>query len=82
MVAYIAVLPTPYFQVTGKDGRTVLENLPAGPYTVQVWQPLLKGAPEKFAQHVDLAEGSAELVFSLDLRRDSRAKSAPLPNGG
>ena len=82
MVAYIAVLPTPYFQVTGKDGRTVLENLPAGPYTVQVWQPLLKGAPEKFAQHVDLTEGSTELVFTLDLRRDSRAKNAPLSNGG
>ena len=82
MVAYIAVLPTPYFQVTGKDGRTVLEDLPAGQYSVEVWQPLLKGAPEKFAQHVDLAEGSAELVFTLDLRRDSRAKSAPLSNGG
>jgi plastocyanin len=82
MVAYIAVLPTPYFQVTGKDGRTVLEDLPAGQYTVQVWQPLLKGAPEKFAQHVDLAEGSTELLFTLDLRRDSRAKNAPLPNGG
>ena len=82
MVAYIAVLPTPYFQVTGKDGRTVLENLPAGQYTVQVWQPLLKGAPETFAQHVDLAEGSTELLFTLDLRRDSRAKNAPLPNGG
>jgi plastocyanin len=82
MVAYIAVLPTPYFQVTGKDGRTVLENLPAGQYTVQVWQPLLKGAPEKFAQRVDLAEGSTELLFTLDLRRDSRAKSAPLPHGG
>jgi plastocyanin len=82
MVAYIAVLPTPYFQVTGKDGRTVLENLPAGPYTVQVWQPLLKGAPETFAQHVDLAEGSTELVFILDLRRDSHAKNAPLSNGG
>jgi plastocyanin len=82
MVAYIAVLPTPYFQVTDKDGRTVLESLPAGRYTVQVWQPLLKGAPEKFAQHVDLAEGSTELLFTLDLRRDSRAKSAPLPNGG
>jgi plastocyanin len=82
MVAYIAVLPTPYFQVTGKDGRTVLENLPAGPYTVQVWQPLLNGAPEKFAQHVDLAEGSTELLFTLDLRRDSSAKNAPLPNGG
>jgi plastocyanin len=82
MVAYIAVLPTPYFQVTGKDGRTVLENLPAGQYTVQVWQPLLKGAPETFAQHVDLAEGSTELVFILDLRRDSHAKNAPLSNGG
>ena len=82
MVAYIAVLPTPYFQVTGKEGRTMLENLPAGEYTVEVWQPLLKGAPEKFAQRVDLAEGSTELLFTLDLRRDSRAKSSPLPNGG
>lgn len=82
MVAYIAVLPTPYFQVAGKDGRTLLENLPAGQYTVQVWQPLLKGAPEKFAQHVDLAEGSTELVFTLDLRRDSHARNAPLRNGG
>jgi plastocyanin len=82
MVAYIAVLPTPYFQVTGKKGRIVLEDLPAGQYTVQVWQPLLKGAPEKFAQHVDLAEGSTELLFTLDLRRDSQAKNALLPNGG
>ena len=82
MVAYIAVLPTPYFQVTGKNGRSVLENLPAGRYTVQVWQPSLKGMPEKLAQHVDLAEGSTELLFTLDLRRGSRAKSAPLPNGG
>ena len=82
MVAYIAVLPTPYFQVTGKDGRIVLEDLPTGQYTVQVWQPLLKGAPEKFAQHVDLAEGSTELLFTLDLRRESQAKNAPLPNGG
>jgi plastocyanin len=82
MVAYIAVLPTPYFQITGKDGRTVLDDLPAGQYSVEVWQPLLKGAPEKFTQHVDLAEGSTELLFTLDLRRDSRAKNAPLPNGG
>jgi plastocyanin len=82
MVAYIAVLPTPYFQVTGKDGRTVLEDLPAGQYSVEVWQPLLKGAPETFAQHVDLAEGSTELVFILELRRDSHAKDAPLSNGG
>ena len=54
MVAYVAVLPTPYFQVTGKDGRAMLKDLPAGQYSVEVWQPSLKGPPEKFAQHVDL----------------------------
>jgi plastocyanin len=41
MVAYVAVLPTPYFQVTGKDGRAMLKDLPAGQYSVEVWQPSL-----------------------------------------
>jgi plastocyanin len=83
MIAYVAVLPTPYFQVTGKDGRAILKDLPAGPYSIEVWQPSLKGPPEKFAQHVDLAEGSKELLFTLDLKPDFRAKSAPpLSTGG
>lgn len=84
MVAYVAVLPTPYFQVTGKDGRAQLTDLPAGQYTVEVWQPSLKGAPEKFAQNVDLVAGSAkQLVFSLELKPDFRARRAPgLSSGG
>jgi plastocyanin len=83
MVAYVAVLPTPYFQVTGKDGRAMLKDLPAGQYSVEVWQPSLKGPPEKFAQHVDLVEGSKELLFTLDLKPDFRAKRAPaLSTGG
>jgi plastocyanin len=83
MIAYVAVLPTPYFQVTGKDGRAILKDLPAGPYSIEVWQPSLKGSPENFAQHVDLAEGPKELLFSLDLKPDFRAKSAPpLSTGG
>ena len=76
MVAYIAVLPTPYFQVTGKDGRAMLEGLPSGQYSVEVWQPSLRGPPEKFAQHVDLVEGSKELLVTLDLKPDFRAKTA------
>src|SRR5437870_3130758 len=75
MIAYVAVLPTPYFQVTGKDGRAILKDLPAGPYSIEVWQPSLKGSPANFAQHVDLAEGSKELLFTLDLKPDFRAKS-------
>jgi len=84
MIAYVAVLATPYFQVTGNEGRALLKNLPPGQYTVEVWQPSLKGAPEKFAQHVDLATKSAkELVFTLDLKPDFRAKQAPaLSTGG
>jgi hypothetical protein len=84
MIAYVAVLGTPYFQITGSEGRALLKNLPPGQYTVEVWQPSLKGAPEKFAQHVDLAAKSAkELVFTLDLKADFRAKRPPgLSTGG
>lgn len=84
MIAYVAVLPTPYFRVTGNDGRAILKDLPAGQYTVQVWQPSLKGAPEQFAQHVDLtANVVRELSFNVDLKPDFRAKRAPgLSTGG
>src|SRR5207302_1290602 len=37
MVAYVAVLPTPYFQVTGREGRALFSDLRAGQYTVEVW---------------------------------------------
>ena len=84
MVAYVAVLPTPYFQVTGNEGHVSLKGLPAGQYSVEVWQPSLKGSPEKFAQHVDVAgDETKELVFTLDLKPDFRAKKAPpLSTGG
>lgn len=37
MKAYIAVLATPYFQVTGKDGSFDLTNVPPGTYTLTAW---------------------------------------------
>jgi len=77
MIAYVAVLPTPYFQVTRQDGRVVLKDLPAGQYTVQVWHPALKGQPETFAQRVDVGGGTKSLVFTLPLKQDLRAKRAP-----
>jgi len=78
MIAYVAVLATPYFEVTGKEGRARLKDLPPGQYIVEVWQPSLKGTPEKFAQHVDLAARDAkELLFTLDLKPDFRANRAP-----
>ena len=84
MIAYVAVLATPYFQVTGRDGRVVLKDLAPGQYTVAVWHPLLKGAPDASAQRVDVRQGDVRpLLFSLDLKPDFRARRAPgISNGG
>jgi plastocyanin len=84
MIAYVAVVPTPYFQVTGRDGHVVLKDLPGAQYTVSVWHPLLKGRPEASAQHVDMGQGDVrQLLFRLDLKPDFRTRRAPgLSNGG
>jgi plastocyanin len=84
MVSYVAVLPTPYFQVTGAEGRALLKDVPTGHYKVGVWQPLLKGPPQKFSQSVDVAPGEMkELGFTVDLKPDFRAKRAPgMSTGG
>ena len=37
MRAYVAVLPHPYFAVTGGDGRFTLKGVPAGEYVVASW---------------------------------------------
>jgi plastocyanin len=83
MVAYVAVLATPYFKVTDSQGHATLTGLPPGKYLIEAWQPLLKGKPEDLAQWVDLPSGSKNLSFSLDLRPDFRVRRAPgLSTGG
>lgn len=84
MIAYVAVLPTPFFGATGGEGQASLKGLPSGHYTVEVWHPSLRGAPEQLAQTVDLpASGTKSLTFVLDLKPDFRAQRAPgLSTGG
>src|SRR5512132_4421544 len=83
MIAYVAVLPTPYFQVTRQDGRAVLKDLAAEQYTVRVWHPALKGQPEALAQRVDVGDDTKSLLFALPVKHDVRAKRAPgLTTGG
>jgi plastocyanin len=40
MKSYFAVLGSPYFQVTGKDGSYTIANVPPGTYTVTAWHEL------------------------------------------
>lgn len=41
MLGWVAVLPTPYFGVTGPEGVIKIENVPAGKHTVEVWHETL-----------------------------------------
>src|SRR6478609_843446 len=73
MVAYVAVLPTPYFGVTGSNGRITLKDLPPGGYLVTVWHPLLKGSPDQLGQQLSLtSKDTNNLTFTLDLKPDFR----------
>ncbi len=58
MSAVVAVLPTPYFAVTGPDGRFEI-RAPAGAYRLQVWHE--RSVPEKLQElerRVTLGDGS------------------------
>ena len=37
MYAYVAVVPHPYFAVSGVDGSYTIKNVPAGKYTLEIY---------------------------------------------
>ena len=84
MVAYVAVLTTPYFEVSGQGGHVTLKGLPAGNYTIKAWHPLLNAKPEQLAQQLEVtAHGTQHLSFTLNLKPDFRSRRAPgLSTGG
>ncbi|MFQ5629287.1 MAG: hypothetical protein ACE5I1_11040 [bacterium] len=62
MSAYILVLDTPFYAVTGDDGAFSLNNIPAGEYELNMWYGRWKGKPQK----VEIKAGQTknlELVF-------------------
>ena len=78
MLAYVAVLATPHFQITRDEGQVSLKNLPAGSYKVEVWQPRMKSSPDQLTQRIELTGSeNKEVSFKLDLKPDWRSKKAP-----
>ena len=62
MHAYIGVVDNPYFAVSADDGTFTIKNLPAGTYTLAVWQEKL-GTQEQQVTIAPHAEATANFVF-------------------
>lgn len=77
MTAYVCVVETPFFAISGADGRVQLRNLPAGAYRAEVWQPRLKGQPADYAQPFTIQNEAVKLAFKLDLKLEFRARRNP-----
>ncbi len=62
MHAWIGVVDSPYFAVTGKDGSFELNNLPPGNYTIEAWQEEL-GTQDQ--QVTVPPQGKSEIAFAF-----------------
>jgi len=58
MLGWLAVMPNPYFGVTGGDGTVKIENVPPGKYKVEAWHETLG----KQAKDVEVKAGQATKV--------------------
>ena len=61
MRAYAVITGHPFFDVTGKDGRFSIKNVPPGSYTLEAWHPELGLETAK----VKVGGGVAETSFSF-----------------
>lgn len=71
MLAYIYVVPTPYFAKTGETGTANL-TLPAGTYTVKVWHPNQRGAD--VSQQVSVGDAATDVKAAITLKGERKAK--------
>ena len=81
MEAHIVIVDTPYFAITGADGRAELPTLPDGEYELKTYTPRLRPAdlPAPQRLSVGLAGGSAvQIQFADRLRPAHHRKNGSL----
>lgn len=81
MIAYILVVPTPWFVVSGPNGEGSLRDLPAGSYDLEIWQPRLKNPSAQPRQRAVVKAGDTQVNFQLDLKPDFRLRRSPSDSG-
>ena len=75
MLAYIVVLPTPYFAKTDETGAAALPPLPPGRYRLEIWHP--RATAPLVQEIVSAPDQTAVLEFSVALKPDKRIRRAP-----
>ena len=80
MIGYIYVSETSLFGKSEKDGKVLIDELPAGEYTVRVWHPRMEAAEESTRRHITLnGNGAANVEWRLALKPAFRI---PRASGG
>lgn len=78
MRAWVAVVPHPFFAVTGPDGLYAIKGLPAGTYTVEAWHEKLPA--QTFTVTVTDGETNVhDVTFATSLSSPSSASPAAPP---
>lgn len=81
MSAYIHVVDTPYFVITGADGKGSLRDIPSGAYKLMSWHYRIKGDPEASAVDVQLSSAPVEKTFNISLKPEFKIHRAPALSG-
>ena len=76
MKAYIGVMKTPFFKVSGEDGAYKIDGLPPGKYTVVAWREGGANGTEKTMEVTVPANGAAKADFSFGEAATSANKSS------
>ncbi|HUO86269.1 MAG TPA: methylamine utilization protein [Thermoanaerobaculia bacterium] len=76
MRAYIYVVDSPHFAVTGEDGEARIDGLAPGSWQLEVWHPRLAGdAPAP--RSVEVGAGGGTVRFALELKPSMKIRRAP-----
>lgn len=66
MLAYVLVVDTPWFDVSGENGVAQVKNLPAGEYRMTVWHPRMK---EESMQQIKVGQGPSTQRIRVQLSK-------------
>lgn len=76
MIGYIYVSESPYYATTGDNGEAIINDMPAGDYTVRIWHPQLADVVEDTRRKIEANE-TADMLWRVSLKPEVRIRRAP-----